>query len=281
MAKNENMQILTITPTMAKEFLVRRHPRQRPFRPKHVALIKADIVAGKFKFLADPIRFIQPENLLVDGQHRLSAIVAADRPLQALIVHLKDADALQYIDTRFAARTVRDTEILRGIKGTNNSVRSAIVLEHQGFFRNVSAQPPVSVVDRVEIAANEPLSSVLQALYRASANNNTKATSGYLGGALTCLRIEPERAFEFFLAAFGNDPSVSGVPCQQAAKLSKTMIARALEVRTRRGAMVGRRAILIAAQQCVRIWNAYTCGKEVKQLRDDLKVPTPQYWSRR
>lgn len=75
MTKNKTMTfyIEEITPDLAKEFL-KKNSRNRPIRPTVVADYVEQLKAGTFKTTHQPIAF-DPDGNLLDGQHRLTAIV--------------------------------------------------------------------------------------------------------------------------------------------------------------------------------------------------------------
>lgn len=79
-------ETVAITPKMAAEWLANLAVDHRPIDQAEVARIAADIRAGKWQpdNPADPIQLAPGERLL-NGRHRLSAIVAAGLTVQALV----------------------------------------------------------------------------------------------------------------------------------------------------------------------------------------------------
>ena len=65
----------TITPELAAEFL-KKNKSNRPLSSKHVIALAGSIERGEWMFTGESIKFSESDTLL-DGQHRLSAIVMA------------------------------------------------------------------------------------------------------------------------------------------------------------------------------------------------------------
>lgn len=112
-----------ITPQMAERWL-ERNPRNRNVRPGKVARIRDDILAGLWdSSICNPIRFNR-DGELVDGQHRLLAIVAADVPVVAWIEH--DVDSLHIDEAE--SRRIGDILSMNGIvvRGEGRQAQSII-----------------------------------------------------------------------------------------------------------------------------------------------------------
>jgi hypothetical protein len=77
-------EIITITPDIAKR-LMETNEDNRNIRAAKVNRIYRDIISGHFDMNGESI-VISVEGLLNDGQHRLLAIIKADRPVQCVVV---------------------------------------------------------------------------------------------------------------------------------------------------------------------------------------------------
>lgn len=117
-----------ITPEEAAA-LLERNTANRPLKGNHIKDMARDIRAGQWKFNGDTIRFAV-NGELIDGQHRLKACVAADRPIRTMVVTGINDDARETID-RGVRRTIGDQ---LSLNQTPNAKRVASTLrELVGF----------------------------------------------------------------------------------------------------------------------------------------------------
>lgn len=88
-------EVKTITPKMAGEML-KGNRRNRNVSTTHVNRLAAAILAGEWKLNGDAIRF--NGNDLIDGQHRLNAIIKAGKAVKTLVITELDSDVFDSID---------------------------------------------------------------------------------------------------------------------------------------------------------------------------------------
>lgn len=72
-------RIMLVTPELAEKWLSESNPHNRHVKPHIVTRYAKDMKAGRWVFTGDPIQFDYEGNLL-NGQHRLSAIIESDTP---------------------------------------------------------------------------------------------------------------------------------------------------------------------------------------------------------
>lgn len=94
--KNIKMAIETITPAIATQML-KKNNKNRSLRERVVTRLVKTINEGQWKINADAIRFAI-DGTLVDGQHRLSAVVVSKKPIQSLVVRGLPLDVVDTID---------------------------------------------------------------------------------------------------------------------------------------------------------------------------------------
>jgi len=85
----------------------------RPLDDNHVKRIANQIVSGKWRFNGDTIKISDTEQIL-DGQHRLWAVVEAKVPIQTILVKGIERDAFSTIDTLRKPRSGSDILALCG-----------------------------------------------------------------------------------------------------------------------------------------------------------------------
>lgn len=114
----------TISPAMAKAALDSRGPN-RNIAPMRVQSLLRQMQEGKFMDLGDTIRF-NCSGVLLDGQHRYSALVEFGKPMEFWIAEGIEADALPAMDTG-KPRTPGDTLAIYGqMKGRDWSKTNAM-----------------------------------------------------------------------------------------------------------------------------------------------------------
>lgn len=99
-------EIETITPDIAKEYL-RCNLKNRLVKPRNVESIARQIKRGEYKLTHQGIAFNR-NGELVDGQHRLLAVIMANQPVEMMVTRGLDNDVVLAID-RGVNRSVRDT----------------------------------------------------------------------------------------------------------------------------------------------------------------------------
>lgn len=125
-AKNphKDMEAVTVTPEMATK-LLEANTLNRPLADGHVKRISSQISAGKWKFNGDTIKIADNEQVL-DGQHRLWAVIDANRSIETIIVRGISPDAFSTIDTICRSRSFGDVIALAGHKRHRNVIGPAL-----------------------------------------------------------------------------------------------------------------------------------------------------------
>lgn len=95
-------EIVDITPAMAAEWLL-LNTHNRPIRRAAVATYAADMAAepSRWRYTGDPIRFAvdsHGEQVLIDGQHRLMAIVRAKRTVRMKVIRGFTQEIQRFVD---------------------------------------------------------------------------------------------------------------------------------------------------------------------------------------
>lgn len=106
---------LQVGPEQAQKWLA-SNVSNRTVRPSRVRDYAAAMTKGRWMYTADPIRFDE-DGRLIDGQHRLMAVVRAGVDVQIQVVRGLDRQAQDAVDTG-AARTASDALKVRGFKHT-------------------------------------------------------------------------------------------------------------------------------------------------------------------
>lgn len=88
--------LVTVTPELAESWLA-LNTHNRKISPATVDRYSRDMVTGRWPFTGDPIRF-SDDGLLLDGQHRLAAIVRTEIACTLLVVTGLHVDTQTFMD---------------------------------------------------------------------------------------------------------------------------------------------------------------------------------------
>lgn len=117
------VQWVNVTPEDAQRWLDDWNTENRNKRPAHVTRIARDMENGKFLVTGDTIKFDR-NGRLIDGQHRLSALVKAGAAAWILIVTELDPDVQTVIDAG-AKRSGGDALKFKGLGGHYTMISAA------------------------------------------------------------------------------------------------------------------------------------------------------------
>ena len=106
------MEVILLTPEMAAE-LLEHNGLNRPLSDGHVQRIARQILDGKWRFNGDTIKVGEGGDIL-DGQHRLWAIIEAKKPVETILVRGIHRDAFATVDTLRRPRSGADILSLCG-----------------------------------------------------------------------------------------------------------------------------------------------------------------------
>ena len=97
MGEKITAKVETITPEIAKTMLGENVNNRRISRD-NVNLFAREIRNGEWRFNGEAIKFGKDGRLL-DGQHRLLAVIAADKPLTTLVIRGLEDETQQTMDS--------------------------------------------------------------------------------------------------------------------------------------------------------------------------------------
>jgi hypothetical protein len=88
---------MTVTPQTALEWLENANSRNRPLSQNHINKLARDMKNGQWKLTHEGIAF-DPNGVLLDGQHRLWAIVESETAIQTLVFYNVASDSVLTIN---------------------------------------------------------------------------------------------------------------------------------------------------------------------------------------
>lgn len=117
------VELMTITPDLAAKWL-KRNRINRPLLRRHVVNYVNAIKSGEWDDVNGETIIFSDENDLMDGQHRLTAVVEAQRPIVSLVVFGISTKKRGSIDTG----SKRQLGHFLGMEGTKNATAVASTL---------------------------------------------------------------------------------------------------------------------------------------------------------
>jgi hypothetical protein len=111
MTGTPTVEVVTVTPEMARAWL-EKNTHNRVLARKNVDQLAGAIRRGEWSMNGESVKF-SASGMLLDGQHRLAAVVTAKQPIVTLVVRGLDRAAQETIDTG-KKRTLPDVLKLRG-----------------------------------------------------------------------------------------------------------------------------------------------------------------------
>lgn len=198
------MDIERITPSMASEYLRKNTPFNRSINPKRVETYADEMRRGGWKLNGESICF-NKKGELVDGQHRLSAIIKADVPIETTVIRGIENDVVLF--DRGGNRT--ETQILRMrndvvFKPSNSiiaSIKMYLTITYGG--NNNSVWSSTAIVEFINTFA-----SILQKVHEITEVSSSKYTSTQVNSKKACIQTAvmgalmkgegPEKLAKFF-----------------------------------------------------------------------------------
>lgn len=112
------MEIVELTPDLAKEFLDRLPERQRSQSPASIDNYTSDMLEGAWHFTGDPIRF-DVNGDLIDGQHRCVAVSESGETEPVLVIRGLATERIRIFDSG-RRRTFSDDLRIEGLPNHTN-----------------------------------------------------------------------------------------------------------------------------------------------------------------
>ncbi|MCL3993772.1 hypothetical protein [Streptomyces lavenduligriseus] len=253
-------EVRTVTPELAREWL-ERNINNRPLSRQTVTHLARAIERGEWRLTHQGIAFDE-NGRLVDGQHRLEAVVKAGLPVEVLVAHGVPRAAFTVMDTG-RKRTGRDA---LSLAGETNSNHLAAAL--RGLHLYITA-PDAHWSGKAASMSNDQLLTVLDehpnmresinrgiALHKATRLTVTAAAIGWYIAAKERSDVDQEPWFDGLVSGAGlseSDPRLI---------LRNTMLGMAAGQRHRRKDD-SREHLLYYLKS----WNAWVEGRSLKLLR--------------
>lgn len=239
-----------ISPDFAHDLLETRFSRQRRIRQEHVRALSEEMKKGRWRQTGDALKF-DKDLQLIDGQHRLSAIVESNMTLKnVLIAIVEDPKAFYSID-QGKVRTLSDVITTAGKSAPPSTVVNAVLYEHFNFKKHLY-QGKLSHEDKIKILENFPFIEECYQLVKVKKGKKSIVNAGSLAAAIRCLKVNKDMAMKFFTAVYSLDSTIDGVRVDAAYLLYDWL----REIRTNK-INTGENIIRESAYKTLRTWNAW------------------------
>lgn len=247
-------EVVYVTPEMA-EAMLGHNTHNRPHRPATVVAYASDMTAGDWRWTGDPIRFAI-DGTLLDGQHRLMAILESGVTVPMLIIRGLPRDAQENMDC-VLPRRFSDVLALRG--EVNATHLAALTRKVHGWERGERAHGNAKVTF-AQLTRTLDRHPELRDIVRSA---HTVASTWDLPQSLIGLAwwlfaaIDQEDADFFFARCADGQNMGSGDPIYE---LRKVVAASRNDVKGERN-----QRYLLAVT--IKAWNAYRAGDKIAQLK--------------
>lgn len=243
--------VVPVDPDQASYWL-ENNEANRNIRPARVTQYAQDMAADEWKLTGEPIKFDKFGHLL-DGQHRLHAVVASGATVPMLVASGVDPEARQYMDTG-AARTASDAVKMRNEKSPavlaaaarlgyliENNLHTSVRISHAQTFAWIDAHPNIRTAAVAATGAQHKidLAQSMVAYTRFRMDEIDPFVSDVFWSKLANLNDLPN-----------NDPILR--------------LAHRLRQRVRNGEEVSKRSMVITI---FRTWNAWRDGRTTERVQ--------------
>lgn len=254
----------SITPKIAAEMLS-RNTHNRKMRQRHVDAMARDMQNGGWKMTGESIK-IAKDGTVLDGQHRLQAIVESGVTIKTAIIYNLDIEDQTVMD---AGRNRTFADILK-IRGEDYATDKAalcrrIIMWEQGNLRSNTVEATRQELLDVYLSEKDEIEEAVLLASRSAKGMNVPRSVLALAAYLF-MQIDPEDAEHFILRAGDGQGLVEGDPLYA--------LRRTLHNREYSNSSVASYYVL---GLIIKAWNFYREGHSVNvlQFRTGGRAPEP------
>jgi hypothetical protein len=253
-----------ITPELAKELLA-LSVGNRNLSANKVAKYSHDMITGRW--VEDTFEFIKisKDGFLLDGHHRLSAIVNAKTPIYLNVVRGVDASIMNVIDTG-KSRNANDALKINGVSNATNiaAIISSVLKYEYGYAvsSDISKTMTISNVDVVNTYEKNP--EYWQEIFHKASHfylkMNRILTQSTIGKYYYLFEQKhPDKVEEFFKQLAGSSDNNITISV-----LRSTLIRNKISTKKLPSTLLN--------AYIIKTWNAYVKGVQLKKLMFDTET---------
>lgn len=256
-----------VTPERAQRWLAQNIANNRPLMQKRVKTYAHDMRAGRWQAIPAPIIF-DKDGRLIDGQHRLAAMVESRATLTLLVARGSDIDAQRVIDTGSNRAVGQIVHMAGHANGNDLATLARMVWSWEHGYRGASVYtPPIqpSPTEVLYVIGEHPeLPNTIKASWAAYTAMRGAAKSTYAFSYWLFARKHGPSAAEFFAALETGAGLLEGSPILL---LRDRLIREARATRQASGAAGGKSKRQYILALFIKAWNAYRCGASLRVLK--------------
>lgn len=251
----QNVELTEVTPELAAKWLL-DNTHNRNLRRPVVLAYAADMTAGHWHWNGESIKF-SDDGTLLDGQHRLAAIVEANVTVPLLVVRDLPSQVQETLDTG-AKRIFSDVLKLRGERQSNllAAITRRVAVWEGGARRVVSKTkyPPTTSELLATLEKHPELREIASEAH--TLQHKIDLPGSIIGwGIWVFSRIHPEDAAFFFDRLADFQGLVKGDPIYELRRV----------IDNSRSSQ-GQRSEAFLVPVMIKAWNAYRSGKKISVL---------------
>lgn len=182
-------ELVLLTPQLASEWLTKNDPENRNINQDRVNALAHDIKEGNWKTNGDTIMFGKG-GVLMNGQHRCSAVVAANKAVWVWAIYDKAVTIHDPIDQGLG----RTVAFVAGL-----SVREASTYAWLYRLENATLQVRQRVTSADTLATKAHYSAMYQKLREHEGMNLTRLPATLVATAIWTLSIDEKRTIDFLI----------------------------------------------------------------------------------
>lgn len=143
-------KIVTITPTLAERYL-ERNKSNRNIRPRKVDEYARAIIKGHWHLTPQGISLTR-DGYLIDGQHRLLAVIKAKKPVDMVVTSGVEQGAQQYMDAGIPRRIADNLKMFHGMANAGRiaTVTRALKLLETGVHEGILLDESLDYVKKYQ-----------------------------------------------------------------------------------------------------------------------------------
>ena len=206
------MQVKTyvkkVTPVLAADWL-KKNTRNRPISKRTVDRYVDELVRGEWKLNGESVKFCDKGSLL-DGQHRLSAIVTSGVSAEMVIVEGLDASVFDTLDQNLS-RTAAHTCAVVGIPNHQRVVSALCVI--LAYERGVKRQVRLQIAPNRVLAALEDYEDLPQAIEEVLTPKMRLVPQSLFDGYYYLFRKSDAELAKDYVSAFRDGHGVDSLAC--------------------------------------------------------------------
>lgn len=269
-----HLQVMNVTPEIATDWLS-KNGKNRRYSQKHAEKIANAIRSGEWSLNGETICF-DDQGRLLDGQHRLNAVVLSGQPIRvAVATGVSDPGAFETYDSVQRTRSADQIAEMKGVSNSRKVTAAArvvmswecsksisdfhkLIMNSQGFSPHELSNLAVEISDEVEHCHEMIGNKILRM---------TRVGSYILGMMVILNRINPVNTQCFFQKV---QSGVVESPNDPALVYRDRMFGNNGSFRSER------RWRIAAMAMTVKAWNAHKRGSTVANLRFRQEGDNPE-----